>query len=105
MTETRLALLDEQITKINKLIKYSKKYLNCKPVKEEVESFISKLEEIGASLKDQFKSEYFGNKPELADAFADDNPLANSAHYEIYVKHRILYFKKPFCYLPKLSNY
>ena len=56
MTETRLALLDEQITKINKLIKYSKKYLNCKPVKEEVESFISKLEEIGASLKDQFKS-------------------------------------------------
>lgn len=58
MTETRLALLDEQITKINKLIKYSKKYLNCKPVKEEVESFISKLEEISASLKDQFKSEY-----------------------------------------------
>lgn len=32
---------------------------------------------------DKFKREYFGNKTELAAAFEDDNPLANSASYEI----------------------
>ncbi len=34
---------------------------------------------------EQFKKEYFGDKPELADAFADDNPLANSANYQVYL--------------------
>lgn len=34
---------------------------------------------------EQFKSEYFGDKPELADAFADDNPLADSANYQVYL--------------------
>ena len=32
---------------------------------------------------DKFKKEYFDNKTELAAAFEDDNPLANSASYEI----------------------
>lgn len=32
---------------------------------------------------EKFKIEYFGNRPELAAAFEDDNPLANSASYEI----------------------
>lgn len=34
---------------------------------------------------EQFKTEYFGDKPELADAFTDDNPLANSANYQVFL--------------------
>ena len=33
----------------------------------------------------EYKETYFSENPELAEGFADDNPLANSAHYEIYV--------------------
>ena len=33
-----------------------------------------------------FKNDYFKNNPELAEGFADDNPLANSASYEVYVE-------------------
>lgn len=32
-----------------------------------------------------FKEEYFEGNEELAEGFADDNPLANSANYEIYL--------------------
>lgn len=32
---------------------------------------------------DSFKKDYFGDKTELADAFENDNPLSNSASYEI----------------------
>lgn len=32
-----------------------------------------------------FKEEYFNGNEELAEGFADDNPLANSANYEIYL--------------------
>ena len=32
-----------------------------------------------------FKKEYFKGKEELAEGFANDNPLANSEHYEIYL--------------------
>ncbi len=32
-----------------------------------------------------FKSEYFKNYPELAEGFKDDNPLANSSSYEVYL--------------------
>ncbi|MCR5415680.1 MAG: permease-like cell division protein FtsX [Pseudobutyrivibrio sp.] len=32
-----------------------------------------------------FQEEYFGDNPELAEGFAEDNPLANSANYEIYL--------------------
>ena len=33
----------------------------------------------------EYKETYFADNPELAEGFAEDNPLANSAHYEIYV--------------------
>ena len=33
-----------------------------------------------------FKNEYFRNSPELAEGFADDNPLANSASYDVYLE-------------------
>ncbi len=34
---------------------------------------------------EEYKEIYFAEAPELAEAFADDNPLANEAHYEIYL--------------------
>lgn len=34
---------------------------------------------------EQFKEEYFGSKQELAAVFEDDNPLANSANYQVYL--------------------
>ena len=35
---------------------------------------------------ESFKNEYFEGMEELADGFEADNPLANSASYEIYLK-------------------
>lgn len=34
---------------------------------------------------EEFKVEYFAEAPELAEGFADDNPLANSAYYDVYL--------------------
>lgn len=34
---------------------------------------------------EKFKSDYFGDSESLAEGFAEDNPLANSASYEIYL--------------------
>ncbi len=34
---------------------------------------------------EDFKAIYFEGKEEYADSFAEDNPLANAAHYEIYL--------------------
>lgn len=34
---------------------------------------------------EQYKAIYFKDNPQLAEGFADDNPLANQAHYEIYL--------------------
>lgn len=34
----------------------------------------------------EYKEVYFANYPELAEGFKDDNPLANSASYDIYLK-------------------
>ena len=34
----------------------------------------------------EFQKEYFGDNPELAEGFKDDNPLANSSNLEIYMK-------------------
>lgn len=36
---------------------------------------------------DRFKGEYFGDNSMLAEGFAEDNPLAGSASYEIYLKN------------------
>lgn len=35
---------------------------------------------------DDFQEEYFGDNPELAEGFKDDNPLAGSDNYEVYMK-------------------
>ncbi len=35
---------------------------------------------------EEYKKIYFSEAPELADGFASDNPLANHAHLEIYMK-------------------
>lgn len=34
---------------------------------------------------EEFKEEYFTDNPELAEGFKDDNPLADSANYQIYL--------------------
>ena len=34
----------------------------------------------------EFQKEYFGGNPELAEGFKDDNPLAGSDNYEVYMK-------------------
>lgn len=34
----------------------------------------------------EFQQEYFGDNPELAEGFKDDNPLAHSDNYEVYMK-------------------
>lgn len=34
---------------------------------------------------EEYKEIYFSENPKLAEGFADDNPLANHAHYEIYL--------------------
>ena len=36
---------------------------------------------------ENFKTEYFGEEERLAEGFAEDNPLANSASYEIYLRN------------------
>lgn len=36
---------------------------------------------------EEYKEIYFSENPQLAEGFADDNPLANHAHYEIYLKN------------------
>lgn len=35
---------------------------------------------------ESFRKEYFGDNPELAEGFKDDNPLASSDNYEVYMK-------------------
>ena len=62
----------------------------------------SQIEEIGKELEDRpevssvkfvsaeeawesFKDDYFKENPELADGFKDDNPLASSASYEVFM--------------------
>ena len=63
----------------------------------------SQIEEIGKELRSRddvlkveyvseddawnsFKEEYFGDNPELADGFKDDNPLAGSSSYAVYMQ-------------------
>ena len=35
---------------------------------------------------EEFQKEYFGDNPELAEGFRDDNPLASSDNYEVYME-------------------
>lgn len=35
---------------------------------------------------EEFRQQYFGDNPELAEGFRDDNPLASSDNYEVYMQ-------------------
>lgn len=59
-----------------------------KEVGERIEkrSEVSKMIYVSAEEAwEDYKEIYFSENPQLAEGFADDNPLANCAHYEIYV--------------------
>ncbi len=50
-------------------------------------SSVSRTEYTSAEAAwDNFRDEYFSDYPELAEGFAEDNPLANSASYDIYLR-------------------
>lgn len=54
--------------------------------KIEGRSEVSKMVYVSAEKAwEEYKEIYFSENPQLAEGFADDNPLANSAHFEIYV--------------------
>ena len=56
--------------------------------KIEVRSEVSELVYVSAEEAwEEYKEIYFSENPQLAEGFADDNPLANSAHYEIYLSN------------------
>ena len=35
---------------------------------------------------EEFQEQYFGDNPELAEGFKNDNPLASSDNYEVYME-------------------
>ena len=48
---------------------------------------VSKVNYISADdAWESFQKQYFGDNPELAEGFKDDNPLASSDNYEVYMK-------------------
>lgn len=56
--------------------------------KIEIRSEVSELVYVSAEEAwEEYKEVYFSDNPQLAEGFADDNPLANSAHYEIYLSN------------------
>lgn len=69
------SLSDEQIQEIGKKIASDEAAL-IKDMK-----FIS-----GEEAWENFKEGYFGDNQSLAEGFADDNPLAGSSSYEIFIK-------------------
>ena len=68
---------DEDMTE-SEILAAGEKIGNSKEVSEM--KFVSAQE-----AWDEYKEVYFSENPKLAEGFADDNPLANSAHFEIYV--------------------
>ena len=55
-------------------------------IESEKESLIKGMDYISAEQAwENFKTEYFGEDSALAEGFADDNPLAGSSSYEIYL--------------------
>ena len=49
---------------------------------------VSKIEfESGDEAWEKMKQEYFGDDSEAADGFKDDNPLANSSNYRVYMNN------------------
>mgnify|MGYP006947708389 FL=1 len=64
---------DEQIQKIGKELK--------------ARDDVSEVKYISAEQAwEDFQKDYFGDNLELAEGFKDDNPLANSDNYEVYMK-------------------
>ena len=60
-----------------------------KEIGEQLESRDDVSEVMYVSADDawaEFQKEYFGDNPELAEGFKDDNPLAGSDNYEVYMK-------------------
>ena len=60
-----------------------------KEIGEQLESRVDVSEVKYVSADDawaEFQKEYFGDNPELAEGFKDDNPLAGSDNYEVYMK-------------------
>ena len=54
--------------------------------KIEARSEVSEMVYVSAEEAwEEYKEVYFSENPQLAEGFADDNPLENSAHFEIYV--------------------
>lgn len=50
-------------------------------------SEVSELKYVSAEEAwDSYREEYFGDDAQLAEGFKDDNPLADSDHYEIYLE-------------------
>lgn len=50
-------------------------------------SEVSELKYVSAEEAwDSYRNEYFGDDAQLAEGFKDDNPLADSDHYEIYLE-------------------
>ena len=55
-------------------------------IKNEKKTQIKEMEYISSEQAwESFKKEYFGENAALAEGFSDDNPLAGSASYEIYL--------------------
>lgn len=55
-------------------------------IEDEKRDLIRDMQYISAQKAwENFKTEYFGDNSALADGFAEDNPLAGSASYEIYL--------------------
>ena len=63
---------DEQISQIGEQIKSRAEVAKC-------------VYQSAEEAWDSFKTEYFEGHEDLADGFAEDNPLANSANYQIYL--------------------
>ena len=63
---------------------------DIKRIGEDLEKRDEVLEVVYVSAEEawaNFQEEYFGDNKELAEGFKDDNPLAKSANYEVYMKN------------------
>lgn len=64
---------EEEIKNIEKQLKKRKDVLEVKYVSAE-------------KAWEDFQKDYFGNNPDVAEGFQDDNPLIDSDNYEVYLK-------------------
>jgi len=98
-----VCLLSAVLLNVNKIIKEAQDsvcitvFFDEKITQDEIDDLgdrIRKWDEV-ASVEftsaeeawETFKQEYFSSNPELADGFANDNPLATSASFTVYLKN------------------